>query len=180
LFKLDIMNVDFNNIYEHVISMDDFSLKWRFTDEKYCVLPEMHLNQIKPLDKDASAFLWNYILETNLHANVPFKKKFFRNIDTIQILEENKKEIKKWLYQRGLPFEKEVFLSYQPNEALIVPWKILIKYFDEFHYQGSDDLTVIDQSLEWALLFFHMGEIYWGTNKNFYPGYMQDLIDDLL
>ena len=174
------MKVDFSNIHEHIISMNDFSLKWRFTEEKYAVLPDLHLSQIKPLDKKASKFLWDYISDTNLHNDVPFKKDFFRNIDMIDISDDNKLEIKKWLYQRGLPFKKEVFLSYTSNEALIIPWKVLIKYFDEFHYQGSDDLTVIDQSLEWALLFFHEGEIHWGTNKNFYPSDMQDLIDELL
>ncbi len=69
------------------------------------------------------------------------------------------------MYERGLPFEKYVFLSYSPDEAIIVPWKILIKYFDVFYY--SDDLTIIDETLQWALLFYHEDEIYFGTNKDF-------------
>ena len=49
------------------------------------------------------------------------------------------------------------------------PWKIFIKYFDSFYYPGSDDLTVCDESLQWALLFYHEDEIYFGTNKDFKP-----------
>jgi hypothetical protein len=163
------MKVDFNNIDEHIIPMTDFRLNWRFTEEKYDKLPEEHLMQLRPLDKEASTYLWDYISQTDLHKDIPFKKDFFRTIDKARILEGNEREVKKWLYQRGLPFDKSVYLSWQPNDAMIVPWTILIKYFDSFYYKSSDDLTVIDQSLTWALLFYHIDEIYFGTNENFVP-----------
>ncbi len=163
------MNIDFKNIFQHVIPMDDFRYKWRFTDEKYDKLPESHLDQLKPLDQESALFLAEYISKANLHNDVPFRKNFFRTIDKAKILDGNEQEIKKWLYQRGLPFDKPVFLSWGTADAMIVPWKLLIKYFDAFYYSGSDDLTVFDQSLEWALLFFHEDEIYFGTNKNFKP-----------
>lgn len=140
--------------------MDDFQLQWRFTDEKYDKLPAQHLAQLKPLDREGSKFLWDYIATINLHDDTPFKKDFFRIIDSARILEDNQKEIKKWLYRRGIPFDKTVFLSWQATEGMIVPWKLLIKYFDSFYYSSSDDLTVIDQSLNWALLFHHTDEIY--------------------
>jgi hypothetical protein len=143
-------------------------MKWRFTEEKYDKLPDQHLEQLKPLDTKATKFVWDYISETNLHANVPFKKDFFRTIDKARISNNNEKEIKKWLYQRAIPFDRPVFLSWQPTDAMIVPWKLLIKYFDSFYYPG-DDLTVIDESLTWALLFYHEDEIYFGTNKDFKP-----------
>jgi hypothetical protein len=169
------MGVDFDNIKDHVISMDDFNLKWRFTDENYDKLPQLHIDQLKPLDHPASKFLWDFIVATNLHNDIPFKHDFFRNIDKAKILEGNEKEIKKWLYQRRIPFDKMVYLSYQPDTAIIVPWKLLIKYFDSFYY--SDDLTVFDQSLNWALLFFHEDEIYFGTNKDFLPSELYQDID---
>ena len=110
------MSIDFDNIFQHVIPMDDFRLKWRFTEEKYDKLPDQHLDQLKPLDNEAAKFLWDYIAKTNLHNNIPFKKDFFRTIDKARISDGNEKEIKKWLYQRGLPFDKPVFLSWQPTD----------------------------------------------------------------
>jgi len=163
------MSIDLDNICQHVIPMDDFRLKWRFTEEKYNKLPKQHLDQLKPLDNEAAKFLSDYITRIDLHHDTPFKKDFFRTIDTARILDGNEKEIKKWLYHRGLPFDKPVFLSWDETDAMIVPWKFLIKYFDSFYYGGSDDLTIIDQSLDWALLFFHEDEIYFGTNKDFKP-----------
>lgn len=161
------MKIDFDNIFQHVIPMDKFSLKLRFTDERYDKLPDQHINQLMPLDKQAAKFLWEFIFNTNLHNDTPFEKGFFRTIDKARILNGNEKEIKKWLYQRGIPFDKYVFLSYQPTEAMIVPWKLLIKYFDNFYY--ADDITVFDRSLTWALLFYHESEIYFGTKKDFKP-----------
>ncbi|MFZ4056511.1 MAG: hypothetical protein ACOYKE_00160 [Ferruginibacter sp.] len=161
------MKVDFDNIYTHIIPMPDFPLKMRFTNSPENAIPEIHLNQLKPLDKIAAKFLWDYIFETQLHDDVPFKKGFFQNIDKAKILLNNEATIKKWLYHRGLPFNKPVFLSWQPYEAMVVPWKLFIKYFECFYY--ADDLTIFDQSLTWALLFYHESEIYFGTNKDFKP-----------
>ncbi|MCP3932855.1 MAG: hypothetical protein GY705_27605 [Bacteroidetes bacterium] len=171
------MKIGFENIYEQITPIEDFRLKWRFTEEKYGKLPEIHIEQLKPLNKKASNFLWDYISNSELHNDVPFKKGFFQTIDKAKILEENEKVIKKWLYQRAIPFEKDVFLSWQPDDAMIVPWKILIKYFDSFYYSTSDDLTIIDQSLSWAILFYHEDEIYFGTNKYFKPSNSFENVD---
>ena len=94
-------NIDFESIFQHVIPMGDFQLKWRFTEVKYDKLPDQHLDQLKPLDSEAAKFLSDYIVKTNLHNDTPFKKDFFRTIDKAKILDGNEKEIKKWLYQRA-------------------------------------------------------------------------------
>ena len=70
------MEIGFDNILEHVVPMDDFSMKLRFTDENYNQLSQLHLDQLKPLDREASRFLWDYISATNLH-NVSLLKEIF-------------------------------------------------------------------------------------------------------
>jgi len=163
------MKIGFDNIREHIVSINDFKLKRRFNDPAHDLLPKIHLEQLKPLDEAGAKFLWDFISNTNLHKDIPFKRDFFTTIDKAIITDTNESQIRKWLYQRGLPFDKEVFLSYQPNIAIIVSWKLLIKYFDCFYYSVADDLTVIDESLNWALLFFHEDEIYFGTKMQFKP-----------
>ena len=158
------MTIDFDNIFDHTIPMEDFVLNWRFTEEKYTKLPVEHLEQLKPLDKPAAQFLWDYISRTNLHGDFPFKKDLFHTIDKTTISIGNEKEIKEWLYQCGLAIDQPVFLSWDNENAMIVPWKFLIKYFDSFYYPSSDDLTIIDKSLNWALLFYHEDDIYFGSN----------------
>lgn len=147
--------------------MTDFRLSWRFTDERYHKLPDQHLEQLIPLDEDASGFLWDYISKSGLHHGTPFRQDFFRTIDSTRVTIGGEEEVRKWLHRRGLPFSKRVFLSWQPTDAMIVPWEIVVEYFDAFYYSGADDLTVIDESLMWALLFHHDDEVYFGTNGDY-------------
>ncbi len=106
-------------------------------------------------------------MKTTLHDQIPFKKNFFKTIDTIYRTDDNEPEIKKWLYHRGLPFDKTVYLRWDPQTSLKTKWKYVVKYWDSFFYSSSDDLTVFDESLNWALLFAHHDDFYWGTNKKY-------------
>lgn len=159
--------VSLENLNNHVIKINKFQLNWRFTEEEFCVLPEEHLSQLKPLNKKASLFLDNFISDINLHDSIPFTKGFFKTIDKISFEVDEEKDVKKWLYKRGFPFEKEVILSWEKEIAMIAPWKLVIKYFDEFYYPIADDLTIFDKSLNWAILFFHESEIFFGTNEKY-------------
>ena len=155
------MTVGFENIYDHITSMDKFRLKWRFTDAKHSVLPDGDLEQLKPLDEDASTFLWNFIDKSRLYPQ------YFQSIDKASVLPGGEEDTRNWLFQRGVPFGEDVFLSWERTDAMIVPWKVFVKYFDSFYY--AEDLMVIDHSLAWSLLFYHEDEIYFGTNPEYKP-----------
>ncbi|NES82313.1 MAG: DUF2947 family protein [Moorea sp. SIO2B7] len=151
------------------IPMDDFALKWRFTDPKYDVLPADHLAQIQPLDDQSASAIWRFISDTDLHRDFPFKDHFFRSVESLSIGDSHGNEdedarIRKWLYRCAIPFQQTVILSWQPTWAVITNWKLLVKYWTSFYYPISDDLTVVDESLDWSVLFFHEHEIYFGTN----------------
>ncbi|XLS27642.1 hypothetical protein ACJD0Z_10585 [Flavobacteriaceae bacterium M23B6Z8] len=147
--------------------MTEFTLKWRFTEENYDLLPEQHIAELKPLDKTGAEFLADYLDKCWIHSNEPFKNGLFRNLNEIEILENNEKKITTWLYQRAIPFDKEVYLSWDAQNGMITKWKFIVKYWDSIFYSGSDDLTVFEQSLEWAILFAHYDKIFFGTNKNY-------------
>lgn len=159
----------FSDLDKHIIPMTEFTLKWRFTEEEYDYLPEQHLNELKPLNKAGAEFLSDYIHDCKIHSELPFRNGLFRKLDKAKILENNHKGITKWLYLRAIPFDKEVYLSWDGNSGMITKWKFVVKYWDSIFYGGSDDLTVFDQSLEWTLLFFHEDEIHFGTNKDYEP-----------
>lgn len=163
-------------------SMNEFPLKWRFIDPKYQVLPEVHLSQVHPLDVDSSKRLWRYILESNLHAEDPFRDGFFQSVESILIGDshgnaDEDSRVRKWLYRCALPFDKRVLLSWQPDWAVETTWKILVKYWTDFYYPVSDDLTVCDESLQLALLFHHSEKIFYGTNVPRTPG-KEQIADD--
>lgn len=151
-------------------AIDDFPLKWRFTDPKYVELSDAHLAQVRPLDEQSSRRLWDYIGQSGLHGSDPFRAGFFRNLESVSTLHDEgdyageDSRVRNWLYQCALPFEKRVLLSWQPDLAVETTWQLLVKYWSDFYYPTSDDLTVCDESLEWALLFHHAGKAFFGTN----------------
>ena len=131
----------------------------------------LHLAQVKPLSPADAKRLWDMILQADMHRAIPFTDGYFRSVVSTRIedLYDNELEdrrVRKWLYQRGIPFGQRVWLSYHPECAIETTWRILVKYWTAFYYPISDDLTVIDGSLNWALLFFHEHEVFFGTNMD--------------
>ena len=138
------------------IPMKQFSLQWRLTDPKYRVLPQVHLEQIKPLDEGSAKRLFDF---TQPWFNeLPFTQGYFTNVASMPTNVQSDQEIRlvrKWLYQREVPFQRRVLLSWNGTVAAMSTWKIVVKYWDELWYPGSDDLVVFDDSLSWALFLFH-------------------------
>src|SRR5258708_4441163 len=136
------------------IPMEQFSLKWRFTDPRYRILPPVHLEQVKPLSSESSRRLWDLTLP--LHEDLPFTPGYFRVVESIPLDNAEPtaiRAVRKWLFARAVPFKAPVYLSYQPDEAIATTWKMVVKYWDDFWYPGSDDLTVVYDSFAWALVF---------------------------
>jgi hypothetical protein len=147
--------------------MEQFALKWRFTDPRYRVLPPVHLEQVKPLSSESARRLRDLILP--LHEDRPFTLGSFRVVESVPLDNADPwaiRAVRKWLFGRGVPFKSLVYLSYQPEWAIETKWKMVVKYWDDFWYPGSDDLTVVDESLAWALLFWHESQGFFGDNRN--------------
>ena len=149
------------------IPMEQFALKWRFTDPRYRALPPVHLEQLKPLSAASARLLWDLTLP--LHEDLPFTPGFFRVVESMPLDHNDPtaiRAVRKWLFGRGVPFKSPVYLSYQPEWAIATTWKMVVKYWDDFWYPGSDDLTVVDESLSWAILFWHESQAFFGDNGN--------------
>ena len=147
--------------------MPEFSLQWRFTAERSDLLANALEDQLKPLDNFAANFLMDYISKAGLHDDCPFREGVFNVLESIIINDDNSNEIKSWLLKRGVTKNREVYLSWDSKTAMIVPFYLLAEYFDDFAYPSSDDLIVFDESLNWALIFFHYGDIHFGSNEKF-------------
>src|SRR4051794_23183045 len=105
------------------VPMDQFPLKWRFTDPRDDVLPPLHLAQVKPLAPADARRLWDLILQAGVHRDVPFTDGYFRSVASTRIADPRRdaaegRRVRKWLYQRGVPFRRRVWLSYDPQCAI--------------------------------------------------------------
>ncbi len=101
---------------------------------------------------------------------------YFKEIEKWDSGGTSEKEIKKWLYNRGIPFSQKVFLSLSPRCGFVLTWKMVIKNSSILFF-GSDQ-TIFDRTLNWWLTFHLDGDFHFCKNRIYGPkqGY-QDFED---
>jgi hypothetical protein len=136
------------------IPMEQFPLRWRLTDPHYNALPSRDVERIQPLDAASAGRLLD--LTQPWYREQPFTQGWFADVTSISTADTDPKavrRVRKWLFQRGVPFGHRVFLSWSGSEAAVTTWKMVVRYWDDLWYPSSDDLVVFDSSLSWALFF---------------------------
>jgi hypothetical protein len=145
--------------------IEQFPLRWRLTDPLYRVLPPRDLARIRPLDADSAKRLIE--VTEPWYWEQPFTQGWFGVIAATSIggnSPEAVRRVRKWLFQRGIPFRREVYLSWDNTAAAITTWEMVVKYWDDLWYPSSDDLVVFDSSLSWALFFWHEEEAFFASH----------------
>jgi hypothetical protein len=137
------MNISLENIEEFNVPLDDYIANWIFTDESEQRASIEHEDQIFPLTKEASNFLWNYEMKLGSEFS-------------------DQKTIKKYLFKLGIPFDKKVYIAQQPDTAFVLTWKMVIKYSHNLFF--ANDQTVWNKTLNWKLEFHHDGEFTFGKD----------------
>ena len=82
------------------IPMEQFSLRWRFTDPDYRILPAAHLQQIQPLDAASAQRMLD--LTSPWHDEQPFTQGVFAKIVSTSLAcqtPDDVSRVRKWLYQ---------------------------------------------------------------------------------
>ncbi len=132
-------------------------------------LPETHKAQILFLDKTAEKFLYELVEHARLLSDggwAPFSKGNFKTVEQYGHavdLQENSPLLKKWLYNRGIPFSNWVFVLCDSNEQpLLMTWKMFIKYAFDIFLVG--DTMVFDQTINWCLFNYHEGQLFFGKD----------------
>jgi hypothetical protein len=69
-------------------------------------------------------------------------------------------ETARWLQQLEAP-ETPVIVSWQLEDAVLVPWRLFAEHWDAFWYPASDDVTVFPLSEAWVLSCDHEGTYSW-------------------
>lgn len=140
------------------VSIEMFKYKWRWTEEKYCLMPSNDLSKIYPLNKLASEKVWKKSL-TFPNGDL---EKFENNPNFINtgVPENEEHLIVSWLKEKlG---SCEVVVSWQPDTAVLTQAEIFIKYWEEFCYPSSDDVTIWPENEKWVLQYRHYEQFWFG------------------
>ena len=138
------------------MQLKDFPLAWRWTDEKYALLPDDVLSRIIPQSKEQAAHLFKESLRFCSSDGLDEK-----HFSISQIITKNAapKLVSEWLIECHKNAETTVILSWQPDAAISTTWGIFAQYWSNFCYPASDDLNVWSESNFW-MLFYHHEELF--------------------
>ncbi|SKB48954.1 hypothetical protein SAMN05660293_00499 [Dyadobacter psychrophilus] len=133
-------------------------------------LPKTHQEQISVLDIKSSKTLYDNFHKSEMIRGCdtfrydgltwsPFPKDHFSEFRNYKL--SSKTQLKKWLFNCGIPFKNSVFLlSDGDRNAIVTTWKIVVKHSDTIFW--ADDSVVFDESHSWCLFYHHEGDIYFG------------------
>jgi hypothetical protein len=164
ILQNSVKMIGFDNLSTYSI---DFPNVWTFlwSPEEANTIPVEHKDQIFFLNQEATDFVKKYFDSSMICKSwtVPINDCYFKNIEEFKI-DNNNEDLKKWLYNRKIPFDKFVFLNEdRSNSIVMMTWKMVIKYCEGIFF--SEDCFLFDQSLNWALFYYHEDVITFGSEK---------------
>lgn len=158
--------INFDNIRNYATEFPD---TWSFlgSPDEAGTISQEHQDQIFFLDKEAGEFLRNYIDSSKMMTGPvwkPFNEKYFKTVDEFTLTQNCESALKKWLYNRHIPFDKIVYIdSDRSGQSVALTWKMVIKYCNGLFF--ADDLFIFDETLNWGLFYFHEDKLFYGTEK---------------
>ncbi|MFK7773949.1 MAG: hypothetical protein AB8F94_17490 [Saprospiraceae bacterium] len=155
--------ISINNLEFQAIELEDHRMKWLFEFEEGIPPSKEHRDQIWALNKKAAKYLWDYEGKMRIGIFYPEIGKYFKNVIEYEDKERKEKELKKWLFNLGIPFKHKVFISFQPDSGFILTWKMVIKYCSKLFF--AYDLILFDKSLNWGLFYHHDELFHFGKNR---------------
>jgi hypothetical protein len=72
--------------------------------------------------------------------------------------------VQDWLYRRGVPFQRTVYLLYERDNTVETSWKIVVRYWDSFARSVGYAMIAVDHTLQWACCFHHEDVIVFGSH----------------
>jgi hypothetical protein len=132
-----------------VVPIEGFELAWRWTDPKHAVLPGPVLADIRPLSNKKALTFADEALRRALPR--PVSEWDF----SISAERDDPESVRRRLSELFIRRDCEVIVSWNRELAILTTWGTFIRYWDEFCYPSSDDVTVWSPDAPWALVYRH-------------------------
>lgn len=156
-----------DDLASHSVPLKGYPMSHVFLSEGGALPSPEHLDQIFPLDAEAARALWDFEAKAKLTSFPPDTGKYFRTSEKLAFGEDQDPVVKKWLYERSLPFSTKCFLCFQQDTAFILTWKMVIHYSPDLFF--GHDVVVWDRSLNWALYYDH-NDVFHFAKDRIYDG----------
>jgi hypothetical protein len=74
-------------------------------------------------------------------------------------------EVRRWLFERGVPFRRVVYLIYERDRVVQTTWRMVVRYWDAFAWSVGYAMVAVDHTLLWACCFHHEDVFVFGTHE---------------
>jgi hypothetical protein len=155
------MKLDLDNISKFSSALDSNTIDRFFIDANGTTPTKEHQDQIFVFKDEASKFLWDF---EHKIARLEASSKFYKTITSFNSNGISVSEMKKYLYNLGIPFDNWIFISEQPHLGFMLTWKMVIKYCSGLF--SNDYQQVWDKTLNWKLEYNH-GQFTFGKDLIF-------------
>lgn len=109
-------------------------------------MPKDDLSKIIPLTRDASKISFDTALELIKRSNIEAEgDKIDSSSDEDSVREFLKSKLS----------EERIIINWSPDSTVITDAATFIKYWDEFCYPSSDDVSIFPEDESWLLQYFH-------------------------
>jgi hypothetical protein len=74
-------------------------------------------------------------------------------------------EVRRWLFDRGIPFRRTVYLMYERSQVVQTTWRMVVRYWEAFAWSVGYAMVAVDHTLQWACCFHHEEVIVFGSRN---------------
>ncbi|MBU2930263.1 DUF2947 family protein [Winogradskyella psychrotolerans] len=147
------MNIEVDD--REIVPLNEFELGWRFEKTHSPDISESEKKQILPVSEMESKRLNKVIDYFEQEYNLREK---FTQTDWISANAESDEKIERFRNQLELTLEKwdeKIIITWHRNITLKTTKEIFIKYWTDFLYPSSDDVTLISEKTNWVMFYRH-------------------------
>jgi len=141
---------------KEIVPLNEFELGWRFEKTHSPDISEYEKKQIQPVSEMESKRLNKVIDYFEQEYNLREK---FTQTDWISANAESDEKIERFRKQLELTLEKweeEIIITWHRNITLKTTKKVFLKYWTDFLYPSSDDVTLISEKTNWVMFYNHV------------------------
>lgn len=140
-----------------------------FADD-YLPLHPNHAAQIGRLEREDAARLTRWAFASLGHGWLHGTEQRFGHLSTRDIQgcwgeAEARSGVRRWLFERGIPFRRTVYLIYPDNCVVQTTWRMVVRYWDAFAYSVGYAMVAVDHTLQWACCFHHEDALIFGSHS---------------
>jgi hypothetical protein len=144
-------------------AMDDFSLRWRWTDARWNLLAAEDLAGIRPLTMQKAAELDNEFQSLVEPARLRIVGNTYSSLRSVAASRPcatyntsgDIAATQDWLRATLPVHDGDAFISWNDETAALARLAVFVQYWDDFCYPLSYDVVVIPPTAEWVLYYFH-------------------------